>query len=217
MRLRAGPGAEAGALAGRAAGDSGWASGSAAPNQTGGARVAASPSRRGRSLERLGKQARGAEGAVRAVLTAPPSRPGSRQCFGDGLHWAGCMVIVLLGQQRRFAVLDFCYHLLKVQKHDGKDEVIKNVVRAPRGEPLCPCRCPPWARVSPGRVCPEARLPRACAALCLLTPRGASAPFAVSLAVLGEATASILSQAPLVASKCDVRQSLRSSMSVVFS
>lgn len=52
----------------------------------------------------------------------------SRQCFGDGLHWAGCMIIVLLGQQRRFDVLDFCYHLLKVQKHDGKDEVIKNVV-----------------------------------------------------------------------------------------
>nr|XP_040132406.1 cytoplasmic FMR1-interacting protein 1 isoform X5 [Ictidomys tridecemlineatus] len=49
------------------------------------------------------------------------------QCFGDGLHWAGCMIIVLLGQQRRFAVLDFCYHLLKVQKHDGKDEIIKNV------------------------------------------------------------------------------------------
>ncbi|KAB0392601.1 hypothetical protein E2I00_016532, partial [Balaenoptera physalus] len=48
-------------------------------------------------------------------------------CFGDGLHWAGCMIIVLLGQQRRFAVLDFCYHLLKVQKHDGKDEIIKNV------------------------------------------------------------------------------------------
>lgn len=49
------------------------------------------------------------------------------QCFGDGLHWAGCMIIALLGQQRRFAVLDFCYHLLKVQKHDGKDEIIKNV------------------------------------------------------------------------------------------
>uniref|UniRef100_A0A8C5P959 Cytoplasmic FMR1-interacting protein n=1 Tax=Leptobrachium leishanense TaxID=445787 RepID=A0A8C5P959_9ANUR len=49
------------------------------------------------------------------------------QCFGDGLHWAGCMIIVLLGQHRRFDVLDFCYHLLKVQKHDGKDEVIKNV------------------------------------------------------------------------------------------
>lgn len=51
-----------------------------------------------------------------------------RQCFGDGLHWAGCMIIVLLGQQRRFDILDFSYHLLKVQKHDGKDEVIKSVV-----------------------------------------------------------------------------------------
>uniref|UniRef100_A0A8C4ST04 Cytoplasmic FMR1-interacting protein n=1 Tax=Erpetoichthys calabaricus TaxID=27687 RepID=A0A8C4ST04_ERPCA len=49
------------------------------------------------------------------------------QCFGDGLHWAGCMIITLLGQHRRFDVLDFCYHLLKVQKHDGKDEVIKSV------------------------------------------------------------------------------------------
>ncbi|CAL8393900.1 unnamed protein product [Boreogadus saida] len=49
------------------------------------------------------------------------------QCFGDGLHWAGCMIIALLGQQRRFDILDFSYHLLKVQKHDGKDDVIKSV------------------------------------------------------------------------------------------
>ncbi|XP_031694164.1 cytoplasmic FMR1-interacting protein 1 homolog [Anarrhichthys ocellatus] len=49
------------------------------------------------------------------------------QCFGDGLHWAGCMIISLLGQHRRFDILDFSYHLLKVQKHDGKDEVIKSV------------------------------------------------------------------------------------------
>lgn len=51
-----------------------------------------------------------------------------RQCFGDGLNWAGCAVIVLLGQQRRFDLFDFCYHLLKVQRQDGKDEIIKNVV-----------------------------------------------------------------------------------------
>ena len=38
------------------------------------------------------------------------------------------MIITLLGQQRRFDILDFAYHLLKVQKHDGKDEVIKSVV-----------------------------------------------------------------------------------------
>lgn len=56
------------------------------------------------------------------------SRLFCRQCFGDGLHWAGCMIIVLLGQQRRFDILDFSYHLLKVQKHDGKDEIIKSVV-----------------------------------------------------------------------------------------
>uniref|UniRef100_A0A7N8WYJ7 Cytoplasmic FMR1-interacting protein n=1 Tax=Mastacembelus armatus TaxID=205130 RepID=A0A7N8WYJ7_9TELE len=49
------------------------------------------------------------------------------QCFGDGLHWAGCMIIALLGQHRRFDILDFSYHLLKVQKHDGKDEIIKSV------------------------------------------------------------------------------------------
>uniref|UniRef100_A0A672L9C7 Cytoplasmic FMR1-interacting protein 1 homolog n=1 Tax=Sinocyclocheilus grahami TaxID=75366 RepID=A0A672L9C7_SINGR len=49
------------------------------------------------------------------------------QCFGDGLNWAGCMIITLLGQHRRFDILDFSYHLLKVQKHDGKDEIIKSV------------------------------------------------------------------------------------------
>uniref|UniRef100_A0A674IN09 Cytoplasmic FMR1 interacting protein 2 n=1 Tax=Terrapene triunguis TaxID=2587831 RepID=A0A674IN09_9SAUR len=51
----------------------------------------------------------------------------AEQCFGDGLNWAGCSVIVLLGQQRRFDLFDFCYHLLKVQRQDGKDEIIKNV------------------------------------------------------------------------------------------
>lgn len=54
--------------------------------------------------------------------------PHPRQCFGDGLNWAGCSIIVLLGQQRRFDLFDFCYHLLKVQRQDGKDEIIKNVV-----------------------------------------------------------------------------------------
>ncbi|CDQ98222.1 unnamed protein product [Oncorhynchus mykiss] len=52
----------------------------------------------------------------------------AEQCFGDGLNWAGCSIIVLLGQQRRFDLFDFCYHLLKVQRQDGKDEIIKNVV-----------------------------------------------------------------------------------------
>lgn len=41
------------------------------------------------------------------------------------------MIIALLGQHRRFDILDFSYHLLKVQKHDGKDEIIKSVVSSP--------------------------------------------------------------------------------------
>lgn len=64
-----------------------------------------------------------------------------RQCFGDGLNWAGCIIITLLGQQRRFDILDFSYHLLKVQKHDGKDEIIKSVVspgRDPKTHPRIP-------------------------------------------------------------------------------
>ncbi|XP_042216361.1 cytoplasmic FMR1-interacting protein-like isoform X3 [Homarus americanus] len=49
------------------------------------------------------------------------------QLFGEGLNWAGCCMIVLLSQQRRFEALDFCYHILRVQKVDGKDEPIKGI------------------------------------------------------------------------------------------
>lgn len=48
--------------------------------------------------------------------------------FGEGLHWAGCTMVVLLGQQRRFEALDFCYHILRVQRVDGKDENVKGIV-----------------------------------------------------------------------------------------
>lgn len=51
-----------------------------------------------------------------------------RELFGEGLHWAGCTMIVLLGQQRRFEALDFCYHILKVQRVDMKDDVVKGIV-----------------------------------------------------------------------------------------
>lgn len=49
------------------------------------------------------------------------------QMFGEGLNWAGCVMIVLLNQQRRFECLDFCYHIFRVQKVDGKDENIKGI------------------------------------------------------------------------------------------
>lgn len=52
-----------------------------------------------------------------------------RELFGEGLHWAGCAMVVLLGQQKRFEALDFCYHILRVQRVDGKDENVKGIVR----------------------------------------------------------------------------------------
>jgi hypothetical protein len=54
--------------------------------------------------------------------------PFFRELFGEGLNWAGCTMIVLLGQQRRFEALDFCYHILRVQRVDGKDENVKGIV-----------------------------------------------------------------------------------------
>lgn len=49
------------------------------------------------------------------------------QLFGEGLNWAGCVMITLLGQQKRFEALDFSYHLLKVQRVDGKDDIARGV------------------------------------------------------------------------------------------
>jgi len=36
--------------------------------------------------------------------------------------------MMLLQQHKRFDVLDFSYHIMKVQRYDEKDEVIKQVV-----------------------------------------------------------------------------------------
>lgn len=55
----------------------------------------------------------------------------NRELFGEGLHWAGCAMIVLLGQQRKFEALDFCYHVLRVQRVDGKDDTVKGIVSIP--------------------------------------------------------------------------------------
>ncbi|KAK6021251.1 hypothetical protein OSTOST_13078 [Ostertagia ostertagi] len=49
------------------------------------------------------------------------------ELFGDSLQWAGMTIIALLGQHRRFEVLDFCYHLHRIQKFDGKDETVNGV------------------------------------------------------------------------------------------
>ncbi|CAH0393854.1 unnamed protein product [Bemisia tabaci] len=47
--------------------------------------------------------------------------------FSEGLNWAGCTMFVPLGQQRRFEALDFCYHILRAQRVDGKDKNVKGI------------------------------------------------------------------------------------------
>ncbi|XP_006821526.2 cytoplasmic FMR1-interacting protein 2-like [Saccoglossus kowalevskii] len=49
------------------------------------------------------------------------------ECFGEGLNWAGCVLIVLLTQQRRFEALDFCYHVLRVQRVDAREDSVKGI------------------------------------------------------------------------------------------
>ena len=42
-----------------------------------------------------------------------------REIFGDGVLWAGCTMIRILQQHRRFEVLDYSYHILRVYKTVG--------------------------------------------------------------------------------------------------
>ncbi|CAF1134865.1 unnamed protein product [Didymodactylos carnosus] len=49
------------------------------------------------------------------------------QLFGEGLNFAGCTIIRLLNQHRRFETYDFAYHLFKVNRSDQKEDEVKNV------------------------------------------------------------------------------------------
>ena len=51
-----------------------------------------------------------------------------RGLFGEGLNWCGCTLMSLLGQQRRFEAMDFCYHLQKMHKIDQKSESVRGMV-----------------------------------------------------------------------------------------
>ena len=51
-----------------------------------------------------------------------------RQCYGEGLQWAGCVIMTLLSQEKRFASLDFSYHLLRIHEFDGQEGVVQNHV-----------------------------------------------------------------------------------------
>jgi len=41
-----------------------------------------------------------------------------QECFGDAVAWGGCTILYLLGQELRFELLDFTYHVLSVAESD---------------------------------------------------------------------------------------------------
>lgn len=51
-----------------------------------------------------------------------------RECYGEGLQWAGCVLMTLLGQQKRFAALDYCYHLVRVNEVDEQEGMVQGHV-----------------------------------------------------------------------------------------
>ena len=54
------------------------------------------------------------------------------QLFGEGLNWAGCVMIVLLSQQRRFECLDFCYHIFRFSLVFTRGIEIINNIQGPK-------------------------------------------------------------------------------------
>ena len=67
---------------------------------------------------------------LRLLSLLPPSHSLSsiRQCYGEGLQWAGCVIMTLLSQEKRFASLDFSYHLLRIHEFDGQEGVVQGHV-----------------------------------------------------------------------------------------
>jgi len=50
------------------------------------------------------------------------------QLYGEGLNFAGCTLIRLLNEHRKFETYDFTYHLFKINRSDQKEDEVKNVV-----------------------------------------------------------------------------------------
>lgn len=52
------------------------------------------------------------------------------QLYGEGLNFAGCTIIRLLNEHRKFETYDFAYHLFKINRSDQKEDEVKHVVGA---------------------------------------------------------------------------------------
>ena len=59
-----------------------------------------------------------------------------REWCGEGLQWAGCTIMALLGQQKRFDAFDFCYHMMRVHNVDRQDAEIQQGASVSSNYPL---------------------------------------------------------------------------------
>lgn len=62
-----------------------------------------------------------------------------RQWFGDGMQWAGCVIMALMNQRHRFEAFDFTYHIIKAWEMDQKEAQhqgvsVKEFVRIGKGK-----------------------------------------------------------------------------------
>lgn len=58
------------------------------------------------------------------------------QLYGEGLNFAGCTIIRLLNEHRKFETYDFSYHLFKINRSDQKEDEVKHVVRRLKDFPV---------------------------------------------------------------------------------
>ena len=52
------------------------------------------------------------------ILQSPTEGDNFEERYGDGVAWGGCTIVYLLGQETRFELLDFSYHVLAVAESD---------------------------------------------------------------------------------------------------
>jgi cytoplasmic FMR1 interacting protein len=52
------------------------------------------------------------------LLQSPAEGDSFQERYGDGVAWGGCTIVYLLGQETRFELLDFSYHVLAVAESD---------------------------------------------------------------------------------------------------
>ena len=55
---------------------------------------------------------------VSCQVASPSKQNTPTDWFGDGMQWAGCTIMALMGQRERFEAFDFTYHIISAWELD---------------------------------------------------------------------------------------------------